>query len=232
MGGIRHTDLDYHSSFISLLVILKWIIWNFVSSVLKDRSAVVMALINFFFRYGRLKRIPRTGWLLRGVSLGDVESVAEHTLRTAAISMILAHLLCSRGIKVDVLKVVEMAILHDLAEAMILDVNRDVSRRIGSERKEYMERIAEDILLEELPEDLKGMYRKTLDELHRGESLEARIVRTSDRLETIMQAVEYSYKYAAAVLEVFYQDINEVEDFSLDELKELIGQLGEKKSKR
>jgi len=184
-----------------------------------------VALIDFLLKYGRLKRIPRTGWLLRGVSLGDVESVAEHTLGTALISMITARLLHSRGVKVDAWKVVEMAILHDLAESLILDMDREAVKEIGDEKKKAMEYAAEKIVLEGLPGELKAEYGRLLDELHEGESLESRIVKASDKLETAIQAIEYSCKYSSDVLGVFYEDINEVEDFSLNELSELIVQV-------
>lgn len=184
-----------------------------------------MALIDFFFKFGRLKRIPRTGWLLRGVSIGDVETVAEHTLRTALISMILGNLLYSKGAKVDLLKVVEIAILHDLAEALILDVDKEVLKEIGREKKRDLEYAAETIILEELPGDLKTKYRRLLEEFHNGKGLESRIVRASDKLEMIIQALEYSYKYSNTILEVFYEDVKEVEDFSLHELNELILQI-------
>ncbi|MEM2864571.1 MAG: HD domain-containing protein, partial [Candidatus Bathyarchaeia archaeon] len=53
-------------------------------------------------------------------------------------------------------------------------------------------------------------------------SLEARIVKASDKLEMMIQALEYSSKYSKAILRAFRQDVNEVEDFSLDEVSELI----------
>ncbi|MGC8850387.1 MAG: HD domain-containing protein, partial [Candidatus Bathyarchaeia archaeon] len=149
-----------------------------------------MALIDFLLNFGRLKRVPRTGWLLRGVSLGDVESVAEHTLRATILSTIIAHLLNLKGVYADTLKVVEMAVIHDLAEALILDMDQEVIKQIGYERKRDMEYAAEGILLKELPEDLKLRYRGLLDELHKGESLEARIVKASDKLEMMIQALE------------------------------------------
>ncbi|MEM2865363.1 MAG: HD family hydrolase, partial [Candidatus Bathyarchaeia archaeon] len=174
-----------------------------------------MALIDFLLNFGRLKRVPRTGWLLRGVSLGDVESVAEHTLRASILSIFIARLLNSKGADVDTLKVAEMAVLHDLAEAMILDMDQEVLKEIGYERKREMEHAAEGMLLEELPEDLKLKYRRLLDELHEGKSLEAKIVKASDKLEMMIQALEYSSKYSKAILRAFRQDVNEVEDFSL-----------------
>jgi len=118
-----------------------------------------------------------------------------------------------------------MAILHDLAESLILDMDREAVKEIGDEKKKAMEYAAEKIVLEELPRELKAEYGRLLDELHEGESLESRIVKASDKLETAIQAIEYSCKYSSDVLGVFYEDINEVEDFSLNELSELIVQV-------
>lgn len=222
MDGVRPTNMGANHNIIPLLIArrtsrdINKIIWRRV------KRAFTMALIDFLLNFGRLKRVPRTGWLLRGVSLGDVESVAEHTLRASILSIFIARLLNSKGADVDTLKVAEMAVLHDLAEAMILDMDQEVLKEIGYERKREMEHAAEGMLLEELPEDLKLKYRRLLDELHEGKSLEARIVKASDKLEMMIQALEYSSKYSKAILRAFRQDVNEVEDFSLDEVSELI----------
>ncbi len=63
----------------------------------------------------RLKEQPRQGWLLRGVV--DPESVADHSWGTALLCTVYAE---QAG--VDRSRAVEIALVHDLAEAITGDV--------------------------------------------------------------------------------------------------------------
>ena len=49
------------------------------------------ALLRLGFSIQQLKRIPRTGWLLRGIPLGEVENVASHTAGVALVALSLAE---------------------------------------------------------------------------------------------------------------------------------------------
>ena len=69
-----------------------------------------IGLIEFISEVGRLKRLPRTGWVESGVP--DPESVADHSFRVALLTLVLADL---KGL--DALKAVRMALIHDLGEA-------------------------------------------------------------------------------------------------------------------
>jgi len=51
--------------------------------------------IGFILQAGILKNLPRTGWLLRGIK--NPESVADHSYRTALLSMLLGDLLKGKG---------------------------------------------------------------------------------------------------------------------------------------
>ncbi|HEY9283293.1 MAG TPA: HD domain-containing protein, partial [Pyrinomonadaceae bacterium] len=64
----------------------------------------------------RLKRLDRTGWVLRGLAPG-AESVAAHSYGVAVAAMLLADLVRARGVELDVERVLRLALLHDLAEA-------------------------------------------------------------------------------------------------------------------
>ena len=64
-------------------------------------------LVKFFGIAGKLKRIPRSGWVEVGVQ--QPESVADHTFRTSILCMIYSDL---EGL--DELKLLRMALIHDL----------------------------------------------------------------------------------------------------------------------
>jgi putative hydrolase of HD superfamily len=140
-------------------------------------------LIDFFTEAGRLKRIPRTGWVECGVP--DPESVADHSFRVALMAMILAE---ERGL--DVLRVVKMALIHDLAEAETGDltpVQKDVDPQAAKRREdEVMKKLAE-----RLPNKARVGVESAWREFAEGATPEARLVKDADKLEMVIQASEY-----------------------------------------
>ncbi len=145
-------------------------------------------ILDFLHRIGCLKTLPRTGWRLRGV--GDGESVADHAFRVVVLAMVLADGAAGRGADVDVLKVLRMAVLHDLGESEIGDIPRTALAYLKRSEKDRAETQAMRDLT--APLGPRGAeYMEIWDEMSDGESQEARLVRTADRLETLVQALEY-----------------------------------------
>ena len=140
-------------------------------------------LIDFIVEAGKLKKIPRTGWVESSVS--DPESVADHTFRVALIALVLAD---ERGL--DSLKAVRMALLHDLAEVEIGDLTptqKDAALEVNkrSENQAMMR------LFEKLPESIRGTYLSAWREFSEASTEVARLVMDADKLEMVMQASEY-----------------------------------------
>lgn len=140
-------------------------------------------LIDFIIEAGRLKRLPRTGWVESGVP--DPESVADHSFRVALISLVLAD---AKGL--DSLKAVRMALLHDLAEAETGDLT-PVQKGVDPEAIKRAEDQAMGRLLDKLPEAIRGAYRAAWREFSEASTEEACLVRDADKLEMLMQASEY-----------------------------------------
>src|SRR5206468_12394397 len=69
----------------------------------------------FLADVGRLKTLRRAGWVRAGVP--EPESVADHTYRVAVMALLIGPRL---GLNVD--RLVQLALLHDLAEARIGDL--------------------------------------------------------------------------------------------------------------
>lgn len=148
-------------------------------NVLKD-------MVEFCKFAGKLKKVKRTGWAVR-VGIKDGESVADHSYRVALMSMVLAD---KRGL--DTEKIMRMALLHDLGESIIGDWDALQTKLEGREaEKQQKEDAALRKILALLPESLQSKYLETLKELAGRESEESKLFRQVDRLETIMQAVEY-----------------------------------------
>jgi len=140
-------------------------------------------LIDFIAEAGRLKRLPRTGWVESGVP--DPESVADHSFRVALIALVLAD---AKGL--DSLKAVRMALLHDLAEAETGDLT-PVQKEADPEASKRVEDEAMRRLLDKLPEAIRGAYRDAWREFSEASTEEARLVRDADKLEMVIQASEY-----------------------------------------
>lgn len=75
---------------------------------------------NFLFEVGVLSRTPRSGFRHLG---GFRQSVSEHLCRTAYVGFVLANLEQQKGEKVDIGKVVENCLFHDLGEARTIDLD-------------------------------------------------------------------------------------------------------------
>ena len=129
-----------------------------------------------------LSSLARTGWMLRGVPHAVAESVSEHLFASALIAYEIALLARKRGIPVEPERAMAIALVHDLAEAVI----GDISKRAGlGEEKERIEREAFESL--EVEEGLKDLHR----EYAKGSSTEAIIARVADNLATYLVATRY-----------------------------------------
>src|SRR5919206_4122028 len=89
----------------------------------------------------RLKRLERTGWILRGLPNGT-ESVAAHSFGVSVTAMLLADKLIAQGVAVNVEKILRIALLHDWAEARVGDMPRTASLYFGSEARKQAETAA------------------------------------------------------------------------------------------
>ena len=82
---------------------------------------------------GQLKRQMRTGWVRQGVQ-DRVESVADHMYRMAVLA-----LFSEEDAELDVARCVQLAVVHDLAEAEVGDITPFDG--ISREQKQAMEAV-------------------------------------------------------------------------------------------
>lgn len=138
----------------------------------------------------RLGRIKRTGWIMAKIPSDIAESIAEHTLKVAFIAMVI----CRELECLDEYKVLKMALIHDLPEALISDIPKPIKERLDGER---LSKISLEIVKEILGErDLVEAY---LD-YSKGESLEAKIVDLADGIATYIQSMNYRVQYGVKTL--------------------------------
>lgn len=137
-------------------------------------------LVDFFKNVGQLKEISRAGWVKVGIK--SPESVADHTFRTAFLCMIFSSL---EGL--DELKMLQMALLHDLPEVIIGDLTPSEKNKANKNDEENaMKR-----LLSFLPKEIRDRYLEIWHEYTTGETTEAKVVRQLEKLEMVLQAREY-----------------------------------------
>jgi putative hydrolases of HD superfamily len=129
---------------------------------------------------GILKRIPRSGWVEVGVD--QAESVADHSFRTAFLCMIYADIEA-----LDPLKLLRMALIHDLPEAIIGDLMP--SQKTAHTKEEEKNAIHK--ILGHLPKTLMESYLEVWNEYEEGKTREAKAVRQLEKIEMALQAKEY-----------------------------------------
>lgn len=164
----------------------------------------------FIHRVGALKSVQRTGWLDRGVPPEATESVADHSFRMALLAWLCA-LQASAGLDAD--RVLKLALVHDLAEALTGDEppypveaipakdgtparhnflqQAHVRAPARAAAKQAAEAAAMTDLVTDLPPALATELRSLWSEYQGQASPEARFVKQADRLETYLQAQEY-----------------------------------------
>ena len=151
------------------------------------------ALLDLLMEAATLKRIPRTGWSMRGVP--HVESVAEHSFGVAFVALALADAVIGESdgdgehALLDVEKVLVMALLHDLAEVRLTDLPVSAVQLLPEGVKGRAEALAMDQLLAPLPKMTrwKALWREFEDH----SSAEGRLVRDADKLEMMVQCLRY-----------------------------------------
>jgi putative hydrolases of HD superfamily len=157
-------------------------------------------LLALYTQIATLKLLPRTGWLQRG----DAESVLGHTLDIghAALALLIGDTIdgLDRG------KLLMIAMLHDLAEALLSDLPASAKRFIGADHKHAAERSALEEMLARLPN--RAEYLVLWDEYTRGCSREARLVKGIDRIEMLTQALAYE-RAGSRTLGEFWEDIED-----------------------
>jgi putative hydrolase of HD superfamily len=134
--------------------------------------------LDFLASAGALKRTARAGWTRRSLPLG--ESVADHSFRCALIALVLGD---ARGL--DTGKLMRMALLHDLPEALTGDITPLDGIRDTEKRK------LEDHAMARILADLAPHHHEVWLELRERRTPEASLMADIDKFELGLQAWEF-----------------------------------------
>lgn len=121
-----------------------------------------------------LKNVTRHSWC----SKGRQESVPEHTWRMA----LMAFLLEDEFPEIDVRKVLEMCLIHDLGE-----IGGDIPAFRKNQNDDLDEMMKMKKLAEILPEKIKSKLISRQEEFNAGDTREAKLANALDKLEGLIQ---------------------------------------------
>lgn len=149
--------------------------------------------VPYFHLLERLKTTKREGWRRFGIARG--ESIADHMYRMALISMWAPPALRARGL--DMHKCMKMCLIHDMAESLVGDITPvdGVAKPEKSRREaETMDYITGGLLGnvwggdgKSVAEDIRAVWQEYED----SETLESHFVHDVDKMELVLQMVEY-----------------------------------------
>ncbi|KAF5023485.1 hypothetical protein F66182_4436 [Fusarium sp. NRRL 66182] len=135
--------------------------------------------ISFFHLLGGLKTTKREGWKRHGI---NPESVADHSYRMGMMAMF-----APQGL--DQAKCMKMCLVHDIAESVV----GDITPFSGVSKAEKGRREASTI--EYIATRWPGAYTAEIQDLwhefEAGETPEAQFAQDMDKIELLLQAVEY-----------------------------------------
>lgn len=173
---------------------------------MSDRAHSLIAL---FGHLNDLKSLKRTGWLDRGVPPAEVESVADHTALTSMIGWLVAL----DDPDLDAPRVLQLALIHDLAESIAGDPTpydreeipaaddiRAVRaffsvRHPRSAQSRLVKQIAEQAAMEHLTALMPNLAAAEVvalwQEYEEQSTPEARFVKQIDLLEAFLQSMDY-----------------------------------------
>lgn len=170
-------------------------------------------VIGLFERIHPLDRVPRAGFLLRGVT--SPESVAAHS---HAVSLMVLCFLEAHPGRWDFRRAVGMALIHDLSEAVLMDIPMPAADAHFRREKQA----AEQAILEGLfngfsfTGDMAALHR----ELTEGETAEARLVRGLDKAQMMVKVLCYEAEHRGRLGE-FWENPANFNDYGVPEVSRL-----------
>lgn len=166
-------------------------------------------LLKFFIEVGKLKKMPRTGFVWLEVQ--NPETIGQHIFRVAIMNWVLAEKVKP---KLNIKKIIQISLAHDLCEVYagdmtpywgLLPENKEKRKEILKKWIRLPKKVKEERDKEKFQKEKKSLLRliKNLEpkqkieimncwlEYEKLTSQEGRFVKQGDKIETLLQALEY-----------------------------------------
>lgn len=152
--------------------------------------------LDFLLLLQQLKVTKRTGWVRKGVD--GPESIADHMYRMSMMALI------ATDSSVDVTRCIKMALVHDVAEAIVGDITPHC--KVSNEEKHARELAAIQQIKAMLgPDTAAAADAESLWLEYEGAaSPEALLVKDFDKLEMIITAHQYEQAQPGMALQEFF----------------------------
>ncbi|KAK1836529.1 HD domain-containing protein [Podospora conica] len=145
--------------------------------------------VPYFHILERLKTTKREGWKRFGINRG--ESIADHMYRMSLMTMLCPPALAKN---LDLSRCMKMCLIHDMAESLVGDITpvEGVAKPEKSRREaETMDYITGRLLGGVNGGDVGAQIREIWQEYEDSETLESVFVHDIDKMELLLQMVEY-----------------------------------------
>jgi len=180
------------------------------------------AIVATLARLHPLARVPRAGWLLRGVA--EPESVASHCHAVA----LLTQLVCDAWPgSFDAERAVAMALVHDCAEVVTMDIPMPAGDAAFREAKSRTELAAFASLFAGSSVRAPELFA----EFERAETPEARLVRGLDKVQMMIRATCYE-REGRGSLGDFWANGRNFEDYGIEAVRELFTEVARSTGRR
>lgn len=171
-------------------------------------------LLDLLLELQALDRVPRSGYALRGM-VGP-ETVSEHSFHIVFLAWALAREIP----ELDRLRVLELALVHDLPEVRTGDLPRTANAYFPTGAKAAAERQVARDLLAPLGEDAGDL----LAEYQAGETPEARLVSVCDKLQLLVKVAAYE-DWGTGNLDDLAATIEHFDDGGFEPVRRLVEKL-------
>jgi len=187
-------------------------------------------ILNFFIEVGKLKNKGRRGWELHNIR--NPETTAEHIFRMAIVAWTLGKMK-----KLNTERVIKMALIHDLCEVYAPDLTpydpllpktKDKKKIMEALKrwpkftpdlkikkhteKHRMESLALDKLIAKLSPSFRAEIKNLWMDFEKGLSKEGRFVKQVDKMENLLQGLEYWKKHGKIQHKLWIRWIKEIID--------------------
>ena len=162
-------------------------------------------LLTLFRTIHPLDRIPRAGYVMRGVTEPESVSAHSHFLGVLALLFVERY---PEAFNRD--RVLAMALVHDLAEARLMDIPMPVADAHLKEAKQAAEHAIAAEMLDGLPGNLPALH----EEFDRAETAEARLLRGLDKAQMMIKVWCYDLERRGC-LEEFWTNPANFRDYGI-----------------